>query len=124
MDVRAAAVLAGSASTTLFVVSYLPMLIRAVRTRDLRSYSRSSLVIANVGNVVQAGYIISLPAGPLWFLHGFYLVASALMLGLHVRHGAPPSQLEPADADSGSGSATVLAQPAADNPLSAIRRTS
>ena len=103
------AVLAGSASTTLFVVSYLPMLIRAVRTRDLRSYSRSSLVIANVGNVVQAGYIISLPAGPLWFLHGFYLVASALMLGLHLRHGAPPAQLDPADADR---------TPAAADPLS------
>ena len=63
MDVRAMALLAGSASTTLFVVSYLPMLVRAVRTRDLRSYSRSSLVIANVGNVVQAGYVISLPVG-------------------------------------------------------------
>jgi uncharacterized protein with PQ loop repeat len=109
------AVLAGSASTTLFVVSYLPMLIRAVRTRDLRSYSRSSLVIANVGNVVQAGYIISLPAGPLWFLHGFYLVASALMLGLHLRHGAPPARLDPADADR---------TPAAADPLPTIRSTS
>ncbi|HEU5483283.1 MAG TPA: hypothetical protein VFU98_00140 [Microlunatus sp.] len=88
MDLRAVAVLAGSASTTLFVVSYLPMLVRAVRTRDLRSYSRSSLVIANVGNVVQAGYVISLPAGPLWFLHGFYLVTSAVMLALHLRHGS------------------------------------
>lgn len=84
------ALLAGTASTTLFVVSYLPMLVRAVRTRDLRSYSRSSLVIANVGNVVQAGYIISLPLGPLWFLHGFYLVSSALMLGLHLRQAPPP----------------------------------
>lgn len=33
MDARALAVLAGSASTTLFVVSYLPMLLRALRTR-------------------------------------------------------------------------------------------
>lgn len=96
MDVRTLALLAGSASTTLFVVSYLPMLVRAVRTRDLRSYSRSSLVIANVGNVVQAGYVLSLPAGPLWLLHGFYLVASALMLGLHVRHRATPSAASPA----------------------------
>ncbi|MFT4164549.1 MAG: hypothetical protein QM650_04840 [Microlunatus sp.] len=87
MDLRAMALLAGSASTTLFVVSYLPMLVRAIRTRDLRSYSRSSLVIANVGNAVQTCYVISLPVGPLWFLHGFYLVTSALMLGLHLRHG-------------------------------------
>jgi hypothetical protein len=86
--------LAGMTSTTLFVVSYLPMLYRAVRTRDLGSYSRPSLVLANVGNVVQAIYVYSLPAGPIWFLHGFYLVASALMLALHLRHtrtgtGAP-----------------------------------
>jgi hypothetical protein len=31
--------------------------------------------------------VVSLPVGPLRILHGFYLVASALMLGLHVRHG-------------------------------------
>jgi len=78
--------LAGLASTTLFVVSYLPMLYRALRTRDLASYSRSSLVLANIGNVVQAIYICSLPVGPIWFLHGFYLAASALMLALHIRH--------------------------------------
>ena len=124
------AVLAGSASTTLFVVSYLPMLIRAVRTRDLRSYSRSSLVIANVGNVVQAGYVISLPAGPLWFLHSFYLVASALMLGLHLRHGAPAGQPDPADQpdqpdnDLRPGSETTPPQPAAANPHPTLRSTS
>lgn len=97
MDARALAVLAGSASTTLFVASYLPMLIRAVRTRDLRSYSRPSLVIANIGNLVQSGYVLSLPMGPLWFLHGFYLVSSALMLGLHLRHGAPAGRGDTAD---------------------------
>ena len=78
--------LAGLLSTTLFVVSYLPMLRRAVRTRDLTSYSRPSLVLANVGNVVQAVYVVALPVGPIWFLHGFYLAASGLMLGLHLRH--------------------------------------
>ena len=79
-------VLAGVTSTVLFVVSYLPMLHRAIRTHDLASYSRSSLVLANVGNVIQAVYVYSLPAGPIWYLHGFYLAASALMLGLHLRH--------------------------------------
>jgi hypothetical protein len=54
-------------------------------------------VLANVGNVIQAIYVYSLPAGPIWFLHGFYLAASALMLGLHLRHidpdpGAPPAR--------------------------------
>jgi len=80
------ALLAGLTSTALFVVSYLPMLHRAWRTRDLGSYSRPSLVLANVGNVIQAVYVYSLPVGPIWFLHGFYLGASALMLVLHLRH--------------------------------------
>jgi hypothetical protein len=78
--------MAGTTSTALFVVSYLPMLYRALRTRDLGSYSRPSLVLANVGNAVHAVYVYSLPVGPIWFLHGFYLGASALMLGLHLRH--------------------------------------
>ena len=86
MTTNTMAVLAGLAATTLFVVSYLPMLHRAWRTRDLESYSRPSLVLANVGNVVQAVYVLSLPVGPIWFLHGLYLGASALMLGLHLRH--------------------------------------
>lgn len=95
------ALLAGLTSTALFVVSYLPMLHRAWRTRDLGSYSRPSLVLANVGNVIQAVYVYSLPVGPIWFLHGFYLGASALMLLLHLRHTdrepalapRPPSRL-------------------------------
>jgi uncharacterized protein with PQ loop repeat len=96
--------LAGLTSTTLFVVSYLPMLFRALRTRDLASYSRPSLVLANVGNVIQSVYVFSLPAGPIWFLHAFYLGASALMLGLHVRHHparppAPPPARPPVDDD-------------------------
>ena len=86
------ALLAGVASTALFVISYLPMLYRALRTRDLRSYSRPSLLLANVGNVVQALYVYSLPIGPIWFLHGFYLAASALMLALHLRQHVPHSR--------------------------------
>ncbi len=86
MASNTSAVLAGLVATTLFVVSYLPMLHRAWRTRDLDSYSRPSLVLANVGNLIQAIYVYSLPVGPIWFLHAFYLVASAFMLGLHLRH--------------------------------------
>ena len=86
------AVVAGVMSTTLFVGSYLPMLHKAWRTRDLASYSRSSLVLANVGNVIQAVYVASLPLGPIWFLHTFYLGASALMLGLHLRHIRPGAE--------------------------------
>ena len=101
------ALLAGAASTTLFVTSYLPMLLRALRTHDLHSYSRSSLVLANVGNVVQAVYVASLPVGPIWFLHGFYLVTSALMLTLHLRHArigaAPEAGARPRRSDLETG---------------------
>ena len=79
------------------------MLYRALRTRDLSSYSRPSLVLANVGNVVQTIYVSSLPVGPIWFLHAFYLGASALMLALHLgqrrSHQSPtPSSTHPTPA--------------------------
>ena len=90
-------VLAGTVSTLLFVVSYLPMLVKAFRTRDLESYSLSNLLIANVGNGVHSIYVYSLPMGPIWFLHGFYVVSTAVMLlwhrlyvGRHPREEKPP----------------------------------
>ena len=76
------AVLAGSLSTAVFVTSSLPMLVKAVRTRDLDSYSRGQLVLANVGNVLNSVYAFSLPVGPIWFLHVFNLVCTLLMLKL------------------------------------------
>lgn len=86
MAMRDAGVVAGSISTVLFVISYLPMLARAARTRDLSSYSPGSLLITNLGNIVHSLYVFSLPAGPLWILHSFYLVSSALMLWWWTRH--------------------------------------
>lgn len=50
VTVPSVAVLAGSVSTVLFAVSSLPMLIKAVRTKELNSYSRGNLVLANVAN--------------------------------------------------------------------------
>ena len=67
-------------STILFASSALPMVIKAIRTRDLASYSPANLVLANVGNAVHCIYVVHLPAGPIWVLHGFYMVTSALML--------------------------------------------
>lgn len=79
-------VVAGMLSTTLFVLSYLPMLVKAFRTRDLSSYSPGYLVLANVGNLIHSVYVASLPFGPIWFLHGFYTASSALMLGWYLRY--------------------------------------
>jgi len=78
------AVLAGSVSTVVFIASYLPMLAKAARTRDLASYSAGNLVLANVGNAVYSVYVFSLPAGPIWALHSFYLLSSFAMLAMWV----------------------------------------
>ena len=98
MDV---AVLAGSVSTALFVGSYLPMLLKAFRTKNLDSYSRGNLVLATVGNAVYSIYVFSLPFGPIWFLHTFYVVATLLMLVWHLRHVPPAGRL--ADNATGHG---------------------
>ena len=73
-------VLAGSLSTVIFAASTLPMLAKAVRTKDLGSYSLGNLLLANLGNLVHAVYVFSLPAGPIWALHGFYMLTSFAML--------------------------------------------
>ena len=80
------AVFAGVASTGLFAMSYLPMLMKAGRTKDLSSYSLGNLAITNAGNALYSVYVFSLPLGPIWFLHTFYLVTSALMLGWFLRY--------------------------------------
>lgn len=89
MDV---AILAGVMSTGLFAMSYLPMLVKAARTRDLSSYSLGNLAITNAGNLVHSLYVFSLPVGPIWFLHAFYLIASALMLVWFLRYRAARPQ--------------------------------
>jgi hypothetical protein len=76
---------AGVASTVIFAMSTLPMLTKAYRSRDLSSYSLGNIALANVGNAVHSVYVLSLPPGPIWALHGFYLLSSALMLGWYVQ---------------------------------------
>lgn len=80
------AVVAGSVSTALFVASTLPMLFKAARTRDLGSYSLGYLALANVGNGFYTVYVLSLPVGPIWALHSFYVLSSALMLFWYLRY--------------------------------------
>ena len=79
------AIIAGTVSTVVFAVSNLPMLRKAVRTRDVSSYSLSSLVMINAANVVYSLYVFTLPIGPIWALHTFYLVSCAIMLVLCLR---------------------------------------
>jgi uncharacterized protein with PQ loop repeat len=83
-------VIAGMVSTTVFACSALPMLVKAARTRDLSSYSVGNLVLANAGNGIHSIYVFHLPLGPIWFLHSFYLLTSALMLFWWVRYHHGP----------------------------------
>jgi uncharacterized protein with PQ loop repeat len=76
--------IAGTVSTVVFAVSNLPMLRKALRTRDVSSYSVSSLAMINAANAAYSLYVFSLPVGPIWALHSFYVVSCAIMLALCV----------------------------------------
>lgn len=77
--------LAGMVSTAVFAGSMLPMLHKALRTRELSSYSLGNIALANVGNAVHCLYVFHLPPGPIWVLHTFYVITSALMLYWYLR---------------------------------------
>ena len=81
-------VLAGGVSTVIFAGSVMPMIVKAVQTRDLASYSLGNLLLSNMGNLVHSVYIYSLPAGPIWALHAFYLITTGFMLAMYLRHEA------------------------------------
>ncbi len=79
-------VVAGAISTAVFALSALPMLVKAARTKDMRSYSLSNILLSNVGNVFHSIYVVHLPVGPVWVLHSFYLVSTGLMLVWYLRY--------------------------------------
>jgi hypothetical protein len=81
------AVFAGMVSTVIFAVGTFPMLVKAARTKDLASYSLGQILLNNVGNAVHTVYIVHLPVGPIWWLHAFYLVSTALMLIWYMQYG-------------------------------------
>ena len=85
MEVQHLQILAGVASSLIFVTSNFPMLLKAFRTRDLRSYSLGQIALSNFGNLVHWVYVASLPLGPIWFLHGFFTVSTAVMLVCYLR---------------------------------------
>jgi len=91
-------IIAGTISTIIFAISNLPMLFKAFRTKDLRSYSFGNIALANTGNVVHSFYVYSLPAGPIWLLHGFYLVTTAMMLFWYLRYERHRDRTLPPDA--------------------------
>jgi uncharacterized protein with PQ loop repeat len=82
--------IAGTISTAIFALSTLPMLLKAFRTKDLKSYSLGNILLANVGNVIHSMYVFHLPLGPIWLLHSFYLVTTGLMLVWYLRYERRP----------------------------------
>ena len=79
-------VLAGFASSMIFISSHLPMLFKAFKTKNLSSYSLGHLTLSNLGNAVYWLYVIGLPMGPVWLLQAFFTTASALMLFCYLRY--------------------------------------
>lgn len=78
--------IAGTMSTIIFITSTVPMLTKAAKTRDLKSYSFSNIALSNVGNMVHWVYVLHLPFGPIWFLHGFFTLSTAFMFVWYVRY--------------------------------------
>jgi hypothetical protein len=85
-------IIAGTISTVIFALSTLPMLVKAIRTKDLRSYSLGNMLLANLGNLVHSLYVFNLPPGPIWLLHSFYLVTTGMMLSCYVRYEWLPAR--------------------------------
>lgn len=80
MHSHSLSILAGFASSTIFISSNLPMLVKAFKTKDLSSYSLGHLTLGTLGNLIYWLYVISLPLGPVWFLQAFFTLASVSML--------------------------------------------
>ena len=86
MDSHSLSILAGFASSTIFIISNLPMLFKAFKTKDLSSYSLGHLTLGALGNLIYWLYVISLPLGPVWVLQAFFTMASVSMLFCYLRY--------------------------------------
>jgi uncharacterized protein with PQ loop repeat len=77
---------AGFASSMIFITSNFPMVFKAIKTKDLSSYSLGNLALRNLGNMVYWLYVISLPMGPVWFLQAFFTLVSVVMLFCYLHY--------------------------------------
>lgn len=73
-------ILAGSIAGIIFAAGSVDMVVKAWRTKNLRSYSLVQLILNNIGNIFYWLYVFSLPLGPIYFMHGFFSLVSLLML--------------------------------------------
>lgn len=84
--------IAGFISTVLFALGTLPMLIKAFRTKNLASYSLGNILMSNVGNIIYAIYVVHLPLGPIWVLHGYNSLSTGLMLVWYLKYEGLPRE--------------------------------
>lgn len=84
MEFESVQIIAGFVSSAIFASSKVPMLAKALRTRDLHSYSMGHIVLSVSGNFAYWLYVLSLPLGPIWLLQAFFTLADLLMLGCYV----------------------------------------
>ena len=75
--------IAGMVSSFIFASSYIPMLLKAYRSKDLHSYSALNLILVNAGNLLYWLYVVPLPLGPIWVLHTFYTISSGILLVMY-----------------------------------------
>lgn len=90
----------GSVAGFIFAAGSLNMVIKAWQTKDLSSYSLGQMVLNNVGNLFYWLYVISLPIGPIYFMHSFFTIVSLLMLIWYFAYQTAPtshstSELQP-----------------------------
>ena len=78
--------IAGFIASALFAIGTLPMLTKAVHTKDLASYSFGNIMLSNVGNIIYSIYVFQLPIGPVWFLHSYNLVTTGMMLIWYLKY--------------------------------------
>lgn len=90
MDFQALQIFAGFSSSSIFIASNLPMVHKALRTRNLRSYSLGQIALANLGNLIHWIYVSGLPMGPIWALHTFNTLVTVLMLVFYLRYEGFP----------------------------------
>ena len=86
METQSLQVIAGFTCSAIFVTSSLPMLLKAFKTKDLKSYSFGHILLSHIGNLLYWIYVVSLPVGPVWFLQGFFTFSTALMLFWYLRY--------------------------------------
>jgi uncharacterized protein with PQ loop repeat len=79
MEANQIQIIAGSVSTLMFVSSNFPMLYKAYKTKDMKSYNLGNMAMSNLANLIYWVYVSSLPFGPVWFLHGFNTLVTLMM---------------------------------------------